>query len=97
MSENAIMMVQAQGAKFFAAETAADPQRWARFDLHDAFTKANRNPNNVKRLLSADDDQFEGWMSGKDAIPGAAQTMIAGVLEMQRREVFTDIPPDDVK
>ena len=55
MSENAIMMVQAQGAKFFAAETAADPQRWARFDLHEAFTKANRNPNNVKRLLSADE------------------------------------------
>jgi hypothetical protein len=97
MSENAIMMVQAQGAKFFAAETAADPQRWARFDLHEAFTKANRNPNNVKRLLSADDDQFEGWMSGKDAIPGAAQTMIAGVLDMQRRDLFTDIPPDDVK
>jgi len=97
MSENAIMMVQAQGAKFFAAETAADPQRWARFDLHETFTKANRNPNNVKRLLSADDDQFEGWLSGKDAIPGAAQTMIAGVLEMPRRDLFTDIAPDDAK
>jgi len=97
MSENAIMMVQAQGAKFFAAETEADPQRWARFDLHETFTKANRNPNNVKRLLSADDDQFEGWLSGKDAIPGAAQTMIAGVLEMPRRDLFTDIAPDDAK
>jgi len=97
MSENAIMMVQAQGAKFFAAETEADPQRWARFDLHETFTKANRNPNNVKRLLSADDDQFEGWLSGKDAIPGAAQTMIAGVLEMPRRDLFTDIAPDETK
>ncbi|HTC06129.1 MAG TPA: hypothetical protein VK749_22170 [Xanthobacteraceae bacterium] len=97
MSENAIMMVQAQGAKFFAAETAADPQRWARSDLHDAFTKANRNPDKVKQLLSADDTQFEGWMSGKDAIPGAAQTLIAGVLEIPRRELFTDIPPDDAK
>jgi hypothetical protein len=97
MSENAIMMVQAQGAKFFASETAADPQRWARFDLHDAFAKANRSPNNVRQLLNAEDAQFEGWISGKDALPGAAQTMIAGVLGMSQRELFTDIPPDDAK
>jgi hypothetical protein len=97
MSENAIMMVQAQGAKFFATETAADPQRWARFDLHDTFAKANRSPNNVRQLLNAEDAQFEGWISGKDALPGAAQTMIAGVLGMSQRELFTDIPPDDAK
>jgi hypothetical protein len=97
MSENAIMMVQAQGAKFFASETAADPQRWARFDLHDAFAKANRSPSNVRQLLNTEDAQFEGWISGKDAIPGAAQIMIAGVLELPRRDLFTDIPPDDAK
>jgi hypothetical protein len=97
MSENAIMMVQAQGAKFFASETAADPQRWARFDLHDTFAKANRSPNNVRQLLNTEDAQFEGWISGKDAIPGTAQTMIAGVLGMSRRDLFTDIPPDDAK
>jgi hypothetical protein len=97
MSENAIMMVQAQGAKFFASETAADPQRWARFDLHDTFAKANRSPNNVRQLLNAEDAQFEGWISGKDALPGAAQIMIAGVLGMSQRELFTDIPPDDAK
>ena len=97
MSENAIMMVQAQGAKFFAAETAADPQRWARFDLHDAFAKANRSPSNVRQLLNTEDAQFEGWISGKDAIPGAGQIMIAGVLGMPLRDLFTDIPPDDAK
>jgi hypothetical protein len=97
MSENAIMMVQAQGAKFFASETAADPQRWARFDLHDTFAKANRSPSNVRQLLNTEDAQFEGWISGKDAIPGAAQIMIAGVLGMPLRDLFTDIPPDDAK
>jgi hypothetical protein len=97
MSENAIMMVQAQGAKFFASETAADPQRWARFDLHDTFAKANRSPNNARQLLNAEAAQFEGWISGKDALPGAAQTMIAGVLGMSQRELFTDIPPDDAR
>ena len=97
MSENAIMMVQAQGAKFFASETAADPQRWARFDLHDAFAKANRSPSNVRQLLNTEDAQFEGWISGKDAVPGAAQIMIAGVLGMPLRDLFTDIPPDDAK
>lgn len=86
-----------EGATFFASETAADPQRWARFDLHDAYAKAIRNPSNVRQLLNTEDAQFEGWISGKDAIPVAAQIMMAGVLGMRLRDLFTDIPPDDAK
>ena len=95
MSENAILAVQAQGARFFAPEAVPDQLRWARNDLHDAFTKANRSPDNVKRLLKADDNEFAEWISGKKAMPTSAQTMIAGVLEMPARELFTDIAPDD--
>ena len=61
------------------------------------FAKANRSPGNVRQLLNVEDAQFEGWISGKDAIPGAAQIMIAGVLGMPPRDLFTDIPPDDAK
>jgi succinate dehydrogenase flavin-adding protein (antitoxin of CptAB toxin-antitoxin module) len=65
--------------------------------LHDAFKKASRDPDNVKRLLNAEDSQFDAWISGKEPLPGSAQTMIAGVLETPRRELFTDIPPEEAR
>lgn len=97
MSENAILSVQTQGARFFAPESVPDQLRWARFDLGEAFKTANRNPDNVKRLLNAEDSQFNAWISGKEPMPSNAQTMIAGVLETPRRELFTDIPPENAK
>jgi hypothetical protein len=97
MSENAILSVQTQGARFFAPDAPPDQLRWARFNLRDAFAKANRNPENVKRLLDVDDSQFEAWIAGKEAMPGNAQMMIAGVLEMPRRDLFTDLPPEERK
>jgi hypothetical protein len=36
-------------------------------------------------------------ISGKESIPANAQTMIAGVLEKSRRDLFTDLPPEDGK
>jgi len=95
MSENAILSVQAQAARFFAPEAAPEKGRWARFDLREAFSQASRNPDNVKRLLNAEDNQFDAWISGKQPIPPNAQTMIAGVLERPMRDLFTDIPPDE--
>jgi hypothetical protein len=97
MSENAILSVQTQGARFFAQEVPPDQLRWARFNLREAFTKANRNPDNLKRLLNVEDSQFDAWMSGKEPMPGSAQTMIAGVLETPRRDLFTDLPPEEAK
>lgn len=97
MSENAILSVQTQGARFFAQDVPPDQLRWARFNLREAFTKANRNPDNVKRLLNVEDSQFDAWMSGKQPMPGSAQTMIAGVLETPRRDLFTDLPPEEAK
>jgi len=97
MSENAILSVQTQGARFFAPETPPDQLRWARFNLREAFAKANRNPENVKRLLNVEDGQFDAWISGKEPMPSSAQTMIAGVLEMPRRDLFTDLPPDELR
>jgi hypothetical protein len=97
MSENAILSVQTQGARFFAQDVPPDQKRWARSNLREAFAKASRNPDNVKRLLNVEDAQFEAWMSGKEPMPGSAQTMIAGVLEMPRRDLFTDMPPEDAE
>ena len=61
------------------------------------FKEANRNPDNVRRLLNAEETQFNAWISGKESIPANAQTMIAGVLEKSRRDPFTDLPPEDGK
>lgn len=97
MSENAILSVQTQGARFFAPETVPEPVRWARSDLREAFKQAGRNPDNVRQLLNAEDGQFNAWISGKEPLPGSAQTMIAGVLEKSRRDLFTDIPPEEAK
>ena len=65
-----------------------------RHDLHDDFDKANRKPAEVKKLLSADDGEFEEWIGGTKAIPPDAQKMIAGVLGIPPRQLFTDIAPD---
>jgi hypothetical protein len=94
MSENAILSVQAQASRFFAPETASEKVRWARSDLREAFKQASRDPDNVKRLLNVEDNQFEAWISGKEAMPASAQTMIAGVLERPMRDLFTDIAPE---
>jgi hypothetical protein len=69
----------------------------SRLDLREAFKKANRNPDNVSRLLTVEASQFNAWISGKDPIPTNAQMMIAGVLDMPRRDLFTDLPPEEAK
>jgi hypothetical protein len=94
MSESAILSVQAQGAKFFAPDTKPEQARWARFDLRDKFKDAKREPDKLRQLLNVDSGQFDEWISGKQAIPANAQMMIAGVLEMPRRDLFTDLPPE---
>ncbi|MGD0720833.1 MAG: hypothetical protein ABR970_07270 [Roseiarcus sp.] len=97
MSENAIVSVQAQGARFFAPDPAAEPPRWARSDLRDAFRAANRDPAHVSRLLGVESDQFTAWISGKEPAPANVQVILAGVLDTPRRDLFTDIAPDDAK
>lgn len=94
MSENAILSVQTQGARFFGAEATSEPKRWARQDLRQAFEAANRDPERVKRLLQASNDEFEGWVSGSEPIPPNVQMIIAGVLQTPPRDIYTDIPPD---
>ena len=95
MSENAILSVQTQGARFFASDSPPDKLRWARSNLRESFKTANRDPDNVKHLLGAEDGQFDSWVSGKEPLPGSAQILIAGALGMSRRDLFTDLPPEE--
>jgi hypothetical protein len=97
MSENAIVFVQAQGAKFFAVPPDPETRRWARDDLRPVFKLANRDPEALRRAMNAEEDQFNSWISGKEPLPGNVQVLIASVLEKPPRELFTDFPPDDVE
>jgi hypothetical protein len=94
MSENAIVSVQNQGARFFGADAKVEPDRWARQDLRETFKTSSRDPERVKRLLQAKDEEFHGWVTGKDPIPANVQMIIAGVLQIPPRDLYTDIPPD---
>jgi hypothetical protein len=94
MSERAIISVQLQAARFFGPD-GGDTLRWARQDLHAAFTTADRKPEDVCNLLDVDSGTFEDWISGRKTMPADAQKMIAGVLGKPQRELFTDIAPDD--
>jgi hypothetical protein len=80
MSENAILSVERQGQRFFAQDMPKEQPRWARYDLHEVFKKAERDPKDMQHLLDIPDDQFESWISGKDAMPVNAQIMLAAVL-----------------
>ena len=48
----------------------------------------------MRKLLGADDAEFEEWIGGTKAIPPDAQKMIAGALGVPPRELFADIAPD---
>src|SRR5205085_10393071 len=48
MSDNAVRSVQNQGARFFGADAAAEPPRWARLDLREMFKASNRDPDRVR-------------------------------------------------
>lgn len=95
MSERAIVSVQAQAGRFFGPDSGGEALRWARHDLHEDFNTAKRKPEDVRKLLNVEDDTLQPWISGEKPVPMEAQKMIAGVLGVPVRELFTDIPPDE--
>jgi hypothetical protein len=96
MSDNAILSVQSQGARFFGPDKPEEPGRWSRQDLRPIFESSNRDPQRVRRLIGAKDDEFQNWISGREQMPANVQMIIAGVLQTPPRDLFTDIPPDQV-
>jgi hypothetical protein len=46
--------------------------------------------------MGAKDDEFQQWISGREPMPANVQMIVAGVLQTPSRDLFTDIPPDQV-
>lgn len=94
LSERALVALVSVGSNYFRGSDAGEPPRWARVNLVEQFKQAHRDPDNLRKLLKTKDSEWSDWMQGKEPMPPNVQTMIAGVLEKPRRELFTDIPPD---
>jgi hypothetical protein len=94
MSERALGSLVRLGTNYFRDTDGAEPLRWARTDLSQAFQDAKRDPDKLRVLLKAKPSEWEDWIKAKEPMPGSAQVMIAGVLEKSRRDLFTDMPPE---
>jgi hypothetical protein len=94
MSERALTSLLRLGTNYFRDTDGTEQSRWARTDLTKSFQEANRDPDKLRKLLKAKTSEWDEWIKGKEPMPGSAQVIIAGVLEQDRRDLFTDIPPD---
>jgi hypothetical protein len=95
MSEKAIASVQALGARYFDDGTKETP-RWALPALAKAFEASKRSAADLAHALDVSEKILKGWLSGKEQVPLAAQRVIAAVFNMGLRDLFSDIPPDNM-
>jgi hypothetical protein len=95
LSENAILSVQAQGARFFGGGTA-DVQRWARHDLTPLAEKQGISVEILAQYLGCTPAATQAIVKGEEAADPARQRTIAIVLRQDPRDLFTDIPPTEV-
>lgn len=93
MSENAIASVQERGAKFFGADSAAEPLRWAREDLNALLVAPDLSLKAMGDYLGTTEDVTRSILSGKTQATGEQQKTIALYLRKSVRELFSDMPP----
>jgi hypothetical protein len=46
-------------------------------------------------MFEVDDTEIDGWLDGDKPVPKEAQTLISAILDVPRRDLFTDLPPED--
>jgi hypothetical protein len=96
MSDKAINSVQAQGSRFFEGTASIEQSRWARSNLNDTFDKAGRKPAVAAQSLGVSEATLDSWLVGKTPVPASAQKLIAAVLDQPLRDLFSDLPPEDL-
>jgi len=96
LSERALEAVRQLGASYFrGGNEDGDPPRWARVNLAAEFATAHRDAEALRRQLTAKESEWSDWIQGKEPLPGSVQRMISIVIDKPRRDLFTDIAPDD--
>ena len=94
LSENAILAVQAQGARFFGAGTA-DAHRWARHDLTPLLAKEGLSVAKLAQYLGCTPAATQAIVKGEEPADPTRQKTIAISLRQEPRDLFTDIAPTE--
>jgi hypothetical protein len=93
MSERALQSLQQLGTAYFRDAVAREPARWARAGIREHFAELQRDPSTLKLIFEVDDTEMNAWLDGKKPTPKEAQVLISAILNVPRRDLFTDLPP----
>jgi hypothetical protein len=96
LSENAVVSVQAYGARFFGPSSTDEPARWARSDLTTAIKDQHLAIDTIAVYLSTTASTAEAILQGQEKADATQQKIISIFLREDPRDLFTDIPPRGV-
>ena len=96
LSENAIVNIQAQGARLFGS-SSNEPDRWVQVDLTPDLQTQNLSIAKLADYLAVSEAVAGDMIKGKEKITVPQQSIIALYMRREPREIFTDIPPSSEK
>jgi len=90
LAEEALNTIRDTGSAWFSSTEAHITSRWA---LEKLIAEKISNPRKAElsRLIGVPQETLEMWLSGKDATPPEAQTLIAASVRKPIREIFSDL------
>lgn len=94
LSENAIVFVQGQGAKFFGTGSAGNIIRWARTDLNQRFNETGSSLEKLSQLMGISQEVTKSILSGKMSATADQQKDVSLYLRDDIRNLFSDLPGD---
>jgi hypothetical protein len=95
MGDRALQSLQQLGMTYFRDAESGEPERWARLGMRQHFDEVHRDPKSLKSIFGVDDTDIDAWLDGKKPVPKEAQVLISVVLDVPRRDLFTDLPPEE--
>ncbi len=90
LSERAYARMSEVGSNFFAVNE--DVPRWG-IQLEQAMAQAGLNHGEVAQYLQTDEVKAKDIIDGRASATLGQQYLIAACLRADRREIFTDLPP----
>jgi phage shock protein A len=94
LSERAIASVQAQGGRFFGSEPPDEPRRWIKDDLSAEMQSQNLSAKALAAYLGMEEEGVESIVKGLQTADAEQQKVIAIYLRRNKRDIFTDMPPN---
>jgi hypothetical protein len=92
LSENAIVNIQAQGARLFGTGSG-EPDRYARIDLTAVVQEQQISLAHLASQVGKSEEAVRSMLEGNEKIDPTQQRTIALYLRREPRDIYTDIPP----